>query len=32
MDRIEDIQREFPTMLDMGCHTGHVFGAAGTEL
>ena len=27
VDRIEDIQREFPTMLDVGCHGGHVYAA-----
>ena len=26
VDRIEDIQREFPYMLDLGCHAGHVYG------
>lgn len=26
VDRIEDIQREFPYMLDIGCHSGHVYG------
>lgn len=26
-DRLEDIQKEFPTALDVGCHAGHMYGA-----
>jgi NADH dehydrogenase [ubiquinone] 1 alpha subcomplex assembly factor 5 len=25
VDRIEDISREFPLALDMGCHAGHIY-------
>jgi NADH dehydrogenase [ubiquinone] 1 alpha subcomplex assembly factor 5 len=25
VDRIEDISREFPLSLDMGCHAGHIY-------
>lgn len=27
VDRLEDIQREFPLALDVGCHAGHVYAA-----
>lgn len=30
-DRVEDIQREFPLALDVGCHTGHVFRALAAQ-
>mmetsp|Transcript_62860 Transcript_62860/g.123490 ORF Transcript_62860/g.123490 Transcript_62860/m.123490 type:complete len:401 (-) Transcript_62860:72-1274(-) len=31
VDRIEDIQREFPYMLDLGCHAGHVYEALNAQ-
>jgi NADH dehydrogenase [ubiquinone] 1 alpha subcomplex assembly factor 5 len=27
VDRLEDVQRNFPTMLDVGCHGGHMYAA-----
>lgn len=31
MDRLEDIQREFPLALDVGCHTGHIYAAISAQ-
>ena len=32
VDRIEDISREFPLALEVGCHAGHLYKVSATSV